>query len=238
MNKVLGFGLPLSLILSVSASVVAHAAGGRTPILELQDVTAGIPYNVIPEPAAHPAELAGLKVGILAAHGVQESEILFPLDYLEARGATVELLAPSWSADKIIGVQYLRPTQWIDVDATFAQAQSKRYDMLVLTGGAWNAQVVGTDQDALKLVKDHVASKGLIAAICAGPQVLINAGLTLGLHLTGTEALKQNVIHSGGQWSSASVVVDGKFISGKGPESLPEFMATIRAGLLESATAK
>jgi protease I len=201
-------------------------------------VTSGIPYSQVPEPAANPAELAGLKIGVLAAHGVQESEILFPVDYLLERGATVEVLAPSWSADKIIAVQYLRPTQWIDVDSTFAQAQAKRYDALVLTGGAWNAQVVGTDQDALKLVKDHAANKGLIAAICAGPQVLINAALSSGRTLTGTESLKWNAINSGARWSESSVVIDGNIVSAKGPDSLPEFMATLRARLLESTTAK
>jgi protease I len=229
---------PLIPLASTLIGLTAHAAPIGTPIQSLDEVTAGIEYTIPPAAPESPEELAGLRVGVLASHGVQESEIVFPIEYLRARGATVEVLVPAWSPDKVIAVQYLRPTRWIPADATFLEAQQRHYDVLVLTGGAWNAQVVSTDGDAIRLVTNHAARRGLVAAICAAPQVLVHAGLIKGKRVTGTDAIKVNLANAGGTVVQSEVVVDGKLITAKGPTSLPEFMEAIRLGLNHEAGAR
>ena len=102
-----------------------------------------------------PSLFSGKHVAILASHGVEESEITFPYEYLISRGAQVDILVPSWASDGITAVRYLKPTLWVKATGTFKQAIGVRYDLLVLTGGAWNAQVVRSDSDAVTLISEH-----------------------------------------------------------------------------------
>lgn len=195
------------------------------------DAPAGLTYNVQQPPVQNSEELAGKRVAILSAHGVQESELKYPYDYLEARGAKVEIVVPSWSSDKILAVSYLRPTLWVTADHTFEQALKNKYDLIILTGGAWNSTVVRKDDFALKLIKQNFKSGVPIAAICSGVQILIDADLATGVQLTGTGSIKTDLINAGAVYQDVPAMTDGKIITGRGPADALEFMTEVNKAL-------
>lgn len=201
-----------------------------TPVTRM-DAPAGITYDVKQVPVTNPHEFAGKSVAILAAHGVQESELTYPYEYLKARGAKVEILIPPWSEGKILGVSYMKPTLWIKGSATFAQGLIKDYDLIILTGGSWNSNVVRKDPDALKLIVQQNQKRGLIAAICSGSQILIDAKLARNTRLTGTESIAIDLKNAGGTYLALPAVVDGNIITGRGPAEVKEFMLAIHGEL-------
>ena len=203
-----------------------------SPIKESQ-VPSGTVYP-IQQPAVESAELfRGKKVAILASHGVEENEIVFPYTYLTQRGAQVDILVPSWTAEGITAVQFLKPTLWVKGSATFAQALDRKYDLMILTGGAWNAQVVRGDAEALKLIKTHYQQGRELAAICAGTSVLINSGIAEGTRLTGSPGVAIDLIHAGAHFVNEAAVREGNLLTSRDPNDLPAFVEGLKAQLLE-----
>lgn len=197
------------------------------PVLPEQ-VPSGLEYKAI-QPQVENAQLfAGKSIGILVANGVEESEITFPYEYLKKRGAQVDIIVPSWSKEGVVAVRYLKPTLWIKADATFANAANKNYDLLVLTGGAWNAQVVRSDADAIHLVKHHFASHKPIAAICAGSSILIDAGLAKGRSLTGSPVVAIDLKNAGAQYVNQALVLSENMVTSRSPDDLESFVQGLK----------
>lgn len=223
----------MALALVLSNSLWANESR-ITPITNLESVTPGLVYNPVQPGVENETLFAGKNVAFLVSHGVQESELTFPLDYLIARGANVEILAPDWIEDKVTLVKFLRPTNFLNVDKSFSEAlQGKQYDLIVLAGGAWNVQVVRKDEKALKLIKEHCGAGLPIAAVCAGSQILITAGLANERNLTGTSSVRLDLENAGAIYVDQPVVRDGQLLTGRGPDDLEEFVEGLGSLLTE-----
>lgn len=73
-----------------------------------------------------------------------------------------------------------------------------------------------------------------IAAICHGPQLLINADLVRDRKITSVEAIQMDLINAGALWEDSKVVVDDKLITSRTPDDLPAFnKAIIKAFAME-----
>ena len=196
-------------------------------------VPSGIPYSAVQPPVEDPTLFAGKRVGILASHGVEESEIVFPYTFLVERGANVEVLTPEWAPDGIVASQFLKPTLFVKSSRTFRNAPTVTYDLLILTGGAWNAQVVRSDSDALNLIKAHYGAGRPVAAICAGTSILIDAGIAHGQHLTGSPVVAVDLRNAGAIFSDEPAVFGNHLLTSRSPNDLPEFVKGIQELLLK-----
>lgn len=195
------------------------------------DAPAGLIYNVKQPKVENPDAFVGKKVAILVSHGVQESEITYPYTYLVTRGAKVEILSPTWTNNKVLGVKYLKPTIWIKTNGSFEDHIEHKYDLIILTGGAWNSNVVRKDISAITLIQKNYKNGSIIAAICAGSQILINANLTNNINLTGTGSIKSDLVNAGANFIDKSAVTDGNIITSRGPSDVLEFMQAIHTKL-------
>lgn len=161
------------------------------------------------------------KVAILATHGFEESELVSPKEALEQQGWTAHIISPeggsikSW-AEKDWGKEY-------PVDKTLAEVSSGDYDALVLPGGVINPDKLRVDEKALAFVKSFFDEKKPVAAICHGPQVLINAQVVEGRKMTSFQSVKQDLINAGAQWVDEEVVVDAGLVTSRTPDDLPAF---------------
>lgn len=207
-------------------SPLAHA-NPFSPVQAAQ-VPSGLSYNVSQPPVADAQLFAGKRVAILASHGVEETELVYPYEYLSRRGATVEVLVPEWAKDGVVAVQFLKPSLFVKGNGTFKEGRAKAYDLVVLTGGAWNAQVVRNDGEALGLVREHVKAGRPLAAICAGTTVLIDAGLAEGLRMTSSPAVVTDVKNAGARYEYKALVIDGKIATSRSPNDLAEFVEGLR----------
>ena len=161
------------------------------------------------------------RVAILATNGFEESELQSPKEYLEQQGWTAEIVSlksgtiKSW-ADGDWGKEY-------NVDKTVDEVSSSDYHALVLPGGVINPDLLRRNEKAVSLVKDFFEEKKPVAAICHGPQTLIEADVVDGRKLTSFSSVKTDLINAGANWVDEEVVVDNGLVTSRTPKDLPAF---------------
>jgi protease I len=161
------------------------------------------------------------RVAILATNGFEESELKSPKEALEQQGWTAEIISlksgtiKAW-ADGNWGAEYT-------VDFTLDEANPADYDALVLPGGVLNPDKLRTDESAIRFVKAFFEEKKPVAAICHGPQTLINADLVRGREMTSVKSISKDLINAGAIWSDEAVVTDRGLVTSRTPDDLPDF---------------
>ncbi|MFP3598691.1 type 1 glutamine amidotransferase domain-containing protein [Chryseobacterium sp. SIMBA_029] len=163
------------------------------------------------------------KIAILATHGFEESELKSPKEHLEQQGWTAHIISPesgtikAW-AEKEWGKEY-------PVDKTLAEASASDYDALVLPGGVINPDQLRTNDQALAFVKDFFHQKKPVAAICHGPQILINAEVVDGRNMTSVNSISKDLKNAGALWEDKEVIVDNGLVTSRTLKDLPAFNA-------------
>lgn len=176
--------------------------------------------------------LTGKKIAILTENGFEEVELTSPKSALEAAGAIVHIISPQprqvtgWNKD-----------HWsieLPVNVTIDKADADDYDALILPGGVINPDLLRTNEDAVEFVSQFIRQHKPVAAICHGPQLLIETGLLEGRTLTSTQSIKTDLQNAGAFWQDREVVVDHGLISSRGPKDLDAFNAKIIEEIKES----
>jgi protease I len=176
-------------------------------------------------------DLNGKKIAILATDHFEEAELTTPRDELAKAGAQVKVY--SSSTDSIQAVEGdTTPTQKIDVDGTFGDLDVETVDAVVVPGGTVNADHIRTDEDAQEIVREAYDAGKVLAVICHGPWLLVNAGLADGKRLTSYQSLALDLKNAGATWVDEEVVVDGNLITSRNPDDLPAFVDAISEALV------
>lgn len=161
------------------------------------------------------------RIAILATDGFEESELFEPKKALEEAGAKVDIVSlhtgsiKSWK-DKDCGKS-------IEVNATVDEAEGVQYDALMIPGGVMNPDKLRLNERAVEFVKEFVIDGKSIASICHGPQVLIEAGVAKGKHITSWPSLKTDLINAGAEWEDSEVVCDQHLVTSRSPDDIPAF---------------
>ncbi len=166
-------------------------------------------------------ELKNRKVAILTADGFEEIELTSPRDSLQLAGATTHIVSPNKDA-----VRSKTGDEWnleFTVDKTLDEARADEYDALLIPGGVINPDKLRTNEKALNFVKAFFMAGKPVAAICHGPQVLIDAGVVNGRALTSVNAIRKDLINAGALWEDSEVVVDQGLVTSRTPKDLPAF---------------
>ena len=175
-------------------------------------------------------DLDGKKIAIIATDFFEEAELVTPRDELTRAGAEVKVY--SQSGESIQAVEGdTDPTQKVEVDGTFGDLDVSTIDAVIVPGGTINADTIRTDEDAHAIVREaHDAGK-VVAVICHGPWLLVNAGLADGRRLTSYSSLSLDLENAGATWVDEEVVVDGNLITSRNPGDLPAFVEAISEAL-------
>lgn len=161
------------------------------------------------------------KIAILATHGFERSELHEPLNHLRDKGAKVD----------IVSLEEGEITSWkgkdwddkIGVDKRVTDANVADYDALVLPGGVINPDILRANEDAVSSIRDFAASGKVVAAICHGPWLLVEADVVRGRDVTSYHSIKTDLINAGGKWHDREVVVDNGIITSRKPSDLAAF---------------
>ena len=86
---------------------------------------------------------------------------------------------------------------------------------------------VRLDADVVTFTRRFFATGKTVAAICHGPQLLIEAGLAKGRNLTSWPSVRTDLVNAGANWMDQEVVIDGNLITSRKPDDLPAFCETI-----------
>jgi protease I len=167
-------------------------------------------------------ELRDRKVAILATDGVEQVELEQPRQAVQDAGATTELL--SLKDDDIQAMNNdLEPADTFSVDRKVSDAAVDEYDALILPGGTCNPDRLRMDDDAVRFVRDFVASGKPVAAICHGPWTLVEADVVRGRRITSFPSVRTDLRNAGAEVLDEEVVMDGNIITSRNPDDLPAF---------------
>ncbi len=165
--------------------------------------------------------LTGRKIAILATHGFEQSELEKPREALEQAGAETSIISiepgeiRGWSGDDF--------GDNVDVDLTLDEAKADHFDALLLPGGVMNPDTLRMEPKAVAFVRAFFAAGKPVAAICHGPQLLIEAEVVRGRRLTSYASVKKDLINAGAKWEDSEVVTDNGLVTSRKPDDIPAF---------------
>lgn len=174
--------------------------------------------------------MAKKKILILSTeYGTERDELVVPLEKLKELGHDVTVATPSGEA-----VQTLKhdkdPADKVSADIKVADA-TDTYDVIVLPGGALNADHGRTDQGILGLVKGQAEAGRPIAAICHAPWILAETGLTKGKTMTSYPSIHTDLQNAGATWQDQALVQDDSngwtLVTSRNPGDLDVFVKAI-----------
>lgn len=161
------------------------------------------------------------RIAILATNGFEESELKSPKEHLEKQGWTADIV--SIKSGTIKGWKDGNWSNEFEVNYTLDQVSSKDFDALVLPGGVINPDQLRRDEKAVAFVKDFFSESKPVAAICHGPQILVDAEVLEGRSITSFSSIKKDLINAGAVWTDEEVVVDSGLVTSRTPDDLPAF---------------
>jgi len=167
------------------------------------------------------ATLSNKKVAILTEEGFEQVELTSPLEALKAAGAQVDVISP-----KSGKIKAWNHTDWgieIDVDKELSTVSPDDYDALMLPGGVLNPDKLRQNKEAVAFVSAFLDEGKPVAAICHGPQILIETGMISGRNLTSYPSLETDLKNAGAEWTNEEVVVDNGLVTSRTPDDLPAF---------------
>lgn len=171
------------------------------------------------------------KVLIPLAQGCEELEAVTLIDLL--RRADITVITASLTEQRQIKAS--RGVQLV-ADLALEDIMFDDFDMVVLPGGQPGTDHLNDDPRIHAILKRLVQADKAIAAICAAPLVLANAGL-----LEGKSATSYPGVLKADEWPNISlkkdaVVIDGKVLTSKGPGTAIDFALAIIEYLTSKAT--
>jgi protease I len=171
------------------------------------------------------------KILIIATDGYEKSELEQPLHELRSRGATVAVAAPHKTLEPgIVRAWNGHKADWdggVPVDLTFGEIDPDDFDALVIPGGVMNPDKLRRDGTAVDLVRQFVAQGKVVAAICHGPWLLVEAGVLTGRTATSFASIKTDMVNAGADWVDEAVAVDDGIITSRSPADIPAFVDKI-----------
>jgi deglycase len=170
--------------------------------------------------------IAGKKIAFLMSNeGVEQVELIKPLEAVREAGAEAELLAPE--AGEIQAFNHLDKGDTFEVDTVVGKADPDEYDGLVLPGGVANPDQLRTKPEAVRFIRSIFAAGKPVGVICHGPWSLIEADVVSGRTLTSWPSLQTDLRNAGATWVDEEVHVDSGLVSSRKPGDLPAFTAKI-----------
>lgn len=158
------------------------------------------------------------------AQGCEELEAVTIIDLLRRAGLEVVSAGLEPGPVKASRGVVLQPD--VLLDAVLDQP----FDMVALPGGLPGADHLDRDPRIHDLLRRVAADRGFIAAICAAPKVVANAGLLKGRQATGYPGVLESLQLHDVRVGSSAVVRDGPVITSRGPGTAMDFaLALIEA---------
>jgi protease I len=169
-----------------------------------------------------------VRVAILIENSFEDSEFQVPYTALKQANAEVTVIGSRMN-DEYHGKHgkvSIRP------DATATEVRAEDFEAIVIPGGG-APDLMRTNPNVVQLVAEAIAQDKVIAAVCHGPQVLIEADQLRGKQATGYRAIRKDMENAGATYVDEPVVVDGNLITARQPSDLPMFTTTLlgRLGL-------
>jgi protease I len=157
------------------------------------------------------------KVLIMLDEGVEESEFIYPYYRFQEEGYEVVVCASKAKETYFgkHGVPFRSEISPKDLNV-------EDYEAVIIPGGR-APDKMRVDAGLVKIVKEAFEKGKVIAAICHGPQMLIEADVLRGKKATCWKSVATDLKNAGATFLDAQVVVDGNIVTSRMPADLPNF---------------
>ena len=162
-----------------------------------------------------------MKALVLLAEGVEEMEAVIAIDLL--RRAKWDVTAAGLEAGPLTASRGVR----LVPDRKLEGLRADDFDVLVVPGGAGGVKRLRAHAGVLELVRQFDRAGKTIAAVCAGPLVLQQAGILEGRNATCHPDVAGEL--TAARRSDARVVVDGHLLTSQGAGTCFEFALALVA---------
>jgi len=157
------------------------------------------------------------RVLVPLAQGCEELEAVTIIDLL--RRAGIEVTSAGLDAGSVTASRGVT----LIPDTDLESALKSDYDMIVLPGGLPGADHLNDDERIRSILRKMSDDNKYIAAICAAPKVLANAGVLAGKTATSYPGFLDGLDLSDTTLSNEAVVRDGEVITSRGPGTAIDF---------------
>ena len=166
---------------------------------------------------------------IIAFKEFRDEEYFIPKEIFEEQGIEVKTFSDS------LGTAFGKMGGEAEVDNTIANLNPEELDAVVFVGGPGAINFVG-NAECKRIIQDTEKSNKILAAICIAPLILAEAGALQNKKavIWSSEMDKttvKQIQEYGAIYEKKDVVVEGKTITGSGPESAEVFAKEIVKGL-------
>jgi protease I len=158
--------------------------------------------------------------------GFEDSELSEPIDRFREAGHEVVTVGLH-RGERIWGKQ---GEFMATVDQGPKDVDPTAFDALVIPGG-YSPDHLRIAPAMVAFVRRFAETNKPLAAICHGPQLLIEAELVEGRELTSWPSVRKDLENAGARWIDRAVVEDGNLITSRCPDDLDAFCTAILARL-------
>ncbi len=161
------------------------------------------------------------KAAILVEDRYQVLEVWYPYLRLREAGITTVFVGTGRKKEYLSKEGYPAPEE-LSIGAVSADD----FSAVVIPGG-YAPDLMRRSRLMVDFVKKMFEDGKIVAAICHGGWLLASAEVVAGKKVTGFIAIKDDLVHAGGEYLDQEVVVDGNLITSRNPYDLPAFCREI-----------
>jgi len=157
------------------------------------------------------------KALMLVEEGAEDSEFIYPYYRFQEEGYKVDVVGPKAN-------QTYPGKHGVPFKSNLAPEDVKisEYEAIIIPGGKAPDRM-RISRGLVQIVKDAHEKGKIIAAVCHGPQMLIEAGIVRGKKVTSWQSVATDLKNAGAIFFDAPVVVDGNIVTSRFPADLPQF---------------
>ncbi|HEY4222761.1 MAG TPA: type 1 glutamine amidotransferase domain-containing protein [Myxococcota bacterium] len=162
------------------------------------------------------------RIGFIVGEDFEDSELRVPLDRM--RGAGHEVTIVGVMAGQVL--EGKKHKEKIAVDASADDVDAEEFDAIVIPGG-YSPDHLRVNGGVVDLVRDMDDEHKLIAAVCHGPSLLIEADIVEDRQITSWPSIRTDLENAGARWVDEQVVIDRNVITSRNPGDLDAFSTAI-----------
>jgi len=162
--------------------------------------------------------LKGKKIAILAAPGYEDLEYWTVYMRLIEEGAEMKVMGLA------AGETYDSKHGGLEVTAEYGPGDltADDLDALVIPGG-WAPDKLRRVPEYIRMVQDMDKQKKVIGFICHAGWLAASAEIVSGREVTGTTAIKDDMVHAGALWTDRTAFRDGHLVWGRVVADIPDY---------------
>jgi len=164
------------------------------------------------------------KIAFVVADDYEDSEFRMPFEAVRSAGHEITVIG----MEKDKEVKGKKGKDKVRIDATAKDVRPQDFDALVIPGGH-SPDKLRMDRDIVEFTRAMVQAGKPVAAVCHGPQLLIEADVVRDKTLTSWPSVKKDLQNAGAMWVDREVVVSGNLITSRKPEDLKAFSRELLA---------